>query len=111
MRKSFRCRCRGRCHGAALRSGRNRGGVGGGDQAVSYPRILTEPGGGTATLERPSTGDSSATDGWFTIKGRVESCPCGHSSPYTCEASRPHRVVVWPSADDPTLVKALSSIR
>ena len=70
--------------------------------------ILT--GGGTSVIERPRTDDGSDTgeDDWFTIRGVVPwRCPCGATGIYMAEDRHPHRIVVWPSADDPSMLKIL----
>lgn len=70
--------------------------------------VLTR-GGAPAVLDRPSVDDGtgSGTDDWYTIKGRPWVCDCGASKPYMAEDEHPHRVIVWPDADDPNLLRLL----
>lgn len=77
---------------------------------------IGEVSGGTAVLEGPDEqvtlddGDTTGTGDWFTIKGRPWSCSCGESKPYMAEDQHPHRIIVWPSEQDPNMLKTLRSI-
>jgi hypothetical protein len=65
--------------------------------------------GGTAVLDRPEVddGDTTEHDDWYVLKGEREwKQPCGRSGIYMAEGRCPHRILVWPSENDPTLVKA-----
>ena len=70
-------------------------------------------GGSSAVLdptEEISTGDGSDLDGWYCLKGKPWSCGCGASNCYMAESDFPHRVIVWPTATDPNLLKLIARI-
>lgn len=76
-------------------------------------------GDGTATvlLDRPDTdtddgsGSGSENGDWVVLKGKPWSCGCGASGPYMAESEVPHRIIVWPSSEDPNLVKIRKRIK
>lgn len=65
---------------------------------------------GTILLDRPTADDGSGLGqgDWVTVKGKPWTCDCGASKPYAAEMRYPHRVIVWPSKNDPNLKRVLS---
>lgn len=69
-----------------------------------------------AVLDRPDTdeglddGTGTDTDDWWVVKGKPWICTCGASMPYMAEDVTPHRIIVWPSDDDPNLRRMIRLI-
>lgn len=83
------------------------------------PEILTERRMDTATRTwvfedteaDVDDGRRSRADDWYTIKGKPWKCgSCGASSPYMAEDEMPHRIIVWPTATDPNLLRTIQAI-
>jgi hypothetical protein len=65
----------------------------------------------TAVLDRPSTGRNSKFDTWWTVKVDPFRCGCGFETSYAVTQTKPHRIIVWPSEDDPNLSKWLATVQ
>lgn len=69
--------------------------------------VLSEP----STHAELSDGRRDTTGDWFCVRVRETRFPCGHVIEFASEAEHPHRVVVWPSDNDPNLAKFVEYVR
>lgn len=72
-------------------------------KTLTYPWVDD----GVWEAEDTDGGSSVEEDDWYVLKGRPWQCDCGASKPYAAEKVLPHRLIVWPSRDDPNLKRIM----